>query len=213
MAMTMALLVGMGWLVSPARVRRWRALGRGSAQRRRRRAAATEVPLVCNRIARRLVVGEHLAVAMEESAAGTALAADLARVVDEHRRGLPLGRAADRWAERDGGFEAGLLAAAVGLGSSVIGARPELFDGVAVALRRRSDLRAEALAQAGQARLSTWVVAALPWVVAVGVVLGGGAPAHILLAEPLGWLCIGWAVALEALGVLWMRRLIGRAVR
>ncbi len=158
-------------------------------------------------------MGESLVVALEGAAAGTPLETSMARALGEHRRGLALDKVADRWVGRDDSFEVGLLAAAIRLSGGGVGARPELFDHVALTLRRRAELRADARAHASQARASSWVVVALPWVVAGGIAVGGGEPARVLFRSPLGWWCLAGAIALEAAGLAWMRWLIGRAAR
>jgi len=188
-------------------VRSWRH--RIEAARIRRSVEA--LPDVCQAVARRLVVGETLLRALEGAASGTYLAADVDRLAIEYRRGVVLTRAAHRWADRSRRSEIAMLAAAIEMASSSVGARPELFDHVALTLRRRGELRLEARTQASQAYLSTWVVAALPWLLSIGIAVEGGEPAQVLLREPIGWVCLLGAVALDALAIAWMFRLISAA--
>lgn len=202
-----------GWLCAPARVRLLRSLASRRVERRRRTAAVDAVPGFCQAVARRVLVGETLLRAIAGAGQGSPLATETTRVVSEHQMGISLSRAVRRWADRDGSFELGMVAAAVSTASTTVGARPELFDHIAVTLRRRHELMAEARVQASQAMLSTWVVAALPWVVGLGLAIEGGASADVLFGQPFGWACLAVALLLEALGVLWMRRMIGRAIR
>jgi len=206
-------LIALGWLTSPAR-RRWLATRRRSlGNARHNRMVATELPELCRSMARRLVAGDTLLIALRESADGAAVQADIERVADDHAHGSTLRRSVERWAHQSGIDELRAFAAAVAIATGPVGPRPELFDSVAVTLRRQRDRRADAEAHAAQALLSSWVIAALPWVVAAAVVAEGGAPAQILLGTPVGRAAVVSAAALEVLGIGWMRRMIRSAIR
>ncbi|MDG2113674.1 MAG: type II secretion system F family protein [Actinomycetota bacterium] len=207
------LVLVIGWLCAPAHVRVVRQWLTAQVSRGRAQSVAEAVPAFCQAVARRVLVGETLLRAVVGAGEGSPLAPETERVAAEHQMGISLARAVNRWADSDGGFEVGLVSAAVTTASTTVGARPELFDHVAVTLRRRQELGAEARVQASQALMSTWVVAALPWAVGLGLALEGGAPAQVLFAQPLGWTCLALAAALETLGVFWMRRMIDSAIR
>lgn len=147
------------------------------------------------------------------SAADGPMSAPVEQVCAEHERGVTLSRAVQRWATREQTAEAVLVATAVALSSERVGAQPQLFDHVAGTVRARADMAAEAQVHAAQARASVWVVAALPWAVALALLAEGGAAARVLTSTPLGWFCLAAAAVLEAIGVWWMRAAVARALR
>ena len=168
---------------------------------------------LCGSMARRLVVGETVLVALRGAAESTVLEEEVVRVGDDHARGSTLRRAVQRWSDRSDAGEVRAFAAAVALATGPVGARPELFDSIAVTLRRQRERRADAESQAAQALLSSWVIAALPWIVASAALIEGGAPADVLVGTTFGRVALATAIALEALGLLWMRRMIRSAIR
>ncbi len=220
-----------GAVASPrcrSRVAGWLARRRAHRQARLRAGFIGEY---CADIARRLYAGETLLQSMTARAVSSravsarvmatprrsgksvsALNEPVRQLLDEHNRGVTLARATARWAERDATEETALLSTAVGLASQQTGAVPALFDHVARTLNTKKELLAEAHVQVAQARASIWVVAALPWSIAVVLIAEGGAASQVLLGTTLGRLCIFFAVVLELTGIAWMRWLITRAV-
>ncbi len=166
----------------------------------------------CAGVSRRLSGGDTMLQALRSAADGP-MSAPLEQISAEHERGVTLSRAVQRWAASEQTSEAALLSTAVTLASERVGAQPQLFDHVAVAVRARADMAAEARVHAAQARASVWVVAALPWVIALALLAEGGAAARVLTSTPLGWFCVGAALALELAGVSWMRAAVTRALR
>ncbi|WP_419842529.1 type II secretion system F family protein [Candidatus Poriferisodalis sp.] len=206
------LLACAGGITSPA-ARAW------CRRRRDRRRAAQAVAArsacigdFCAAVSRRLSGGDTMLQALRTAADGP-MSGPLEQIVAEHERGVTLSRAAQRWAVREQTSEAALLSTAVTLASDRVGAQPQLFDHVAATVRARADMAAEARVHAAQARASVWVVAALPWAVALALLAEGGAAAQVLTSTPLGWLCAAGALALEFAGVSWMRAAVARALR
>ncbi len=213
MAQIVVLLALAGLCASPA-VRR---LVRARYQRRRERAdieaRSTHMGDFCAAVSRRLGGGDTLLQALHNAAGDGPMSAPLRQITQEHERGVTLSRAVARWAAREQTSEAALLSTAVTLASDRVGAQPQLFDRVAATSRTRVDMIAEARVQAAQARASIWVVAALPWAVALALLAEGGSAANVLVSTPLGWFCIGGALLLELVGVAWMRASVARALR
>ena len=218
MLLVVLVILGCGAATSP---RRLRAIAAWFSKHRLKRQAQRRAGLIgeyCANIARRLHAGETLLQAMtadtrrRESSPHSVLSEPVQRLEDEHNRGVTLARATARWAERDGTEETALLSTAVGLASQQTGAAPALFDHVALTIGARQELKADAQVQVAQARASIWVVAALPWAIAVVLLAEGGAAAQVLLGTTLGRLCIFFAVLLELAGISTMRWLISRAV-
>lgn len=213
MVRIVVLLALAGALTSPAARRLYR-----SRRRRRRERAAVEARSermgdFCAAVSRRLGGGDTLLQALGNAAADGPMSGPLGQITEEHERGVTLSRAVQRWAAREQTSEAALLSTAVTLASDRVGAQPQLFDRVAATSRARADMTAEARVQAAQARASIWVVAALPWAVALALLAEGGDAARVLTSTPLGWFCVGAALLAELAGVAWMRALVGRALR
>ena len=206
-------LLATGWVLAPGRAEL--GLAGLDAVRRHRRSHAERAGLAefCTGVARSLEVGETLVRAMATASANGVLAAPIREALRRHHSGEGWADVVAGWAESDGGADAALVAAATRLAAGPVGAQPELFDEVAATLRRRVALAAEARAQSAQARISMWVIASLPWVMGIVVVAERGSAADFLLGTPAGWTCICAALALEVLGAIWMRRIVGRVER
>ncbi|MYA26035.1 MAG: hypothetical protein F4091_02650 [Acidimicrobiales bacterium] len=166
----------------------------------------------CAAVSRGLGAGDTMLQALRAAADGP-MRAPVEQIAAEHERGVTLSRAVQRWAAREQTSEAALLSTAVTLASDRVGAQPQLFDHVAATVRARADMAAEARVHAAQARASVWVVAALPWAVALALLAEGGAAARVLTSTPLGWFCASGALLLELAGVSWMRATVARALR
>ena len=213
MVRIVVLLALVGGVTSPAA----RSLFLARRRRRRERAAvearSERMGDFCTAVSRRLGGGDTLLQALRNAAGGGPMSGPLARIAEEHERGVTLGRAVQRWAAREQTSQAALLSTAVTLASDRVGAQPQLFDRVAATSRMQADMTAEARVHAAQARASIWVVAALPWAVALALLAEGGAAARVLTSTPLGWFCVGAALMLELGGVAWMRASVARALR
>jgi tight adherence protein B len=99
-------------------------------------------------------------------------------------------------------------AGALALGAAVGGACASALDGLAASLRGRLSVIAEARALSSQARLSAIVVGAAPvGYLAWSTVVDPG-PLRALVSSTAGQVCLLLAVALEALAVVWMRRVL-----
>ncbi len=231
MLMALLAILGCGALTSPKRRRLIAIWLRRRRLRRQAHKRAGHIGEYCADIARRLHAGEtllqamtanrddtshnsanHNSVSQSNASQSSALSEPIGQLFDEHNRGVTLARATARWAERDGTEETALLRTAVVLATQQVGADPALFDHVARTISSREELVADAHVQVAQARASIWVVAALPWAIAVVLVAEGGAAAQVLLGTALGRLCIFAAAVMELTGVGWMRWLISRAV-
>jgi tight adherence protein B len=101
-----------------------------------------------------------------------------------------------------------LAANALSLAAEVGGAPAVALDGVAATMRHHLAMAGEARALSSQARLSALVIVVSPLVFAA---LGASADARVLaflLGTPVGLGCLLLGVALDAVGALWMARLV-----
>lgn len=87
-----------------------------------------------------------------------------------------------------------------------------VVDALGTDLRARERLRLETSAALAGSRTTAWLLAGLP-IVGVAMAAGFGVrPDRVLLHTPLGLTCLVLGVSLDALGVLWTRRLVRRAL-
>lgn len=179
---------------------------------RAHRRYAAALPLALEQIAAHLRGGGTVGQGVAALAGGDGpLAADLRRVQARADLGVGLADALAAWpAERDVDdvrAVAGSLAVAETLG----GRSAHALDGLAASLRDRLGAAAEARSLSAQARLSALVVGASPLVYLVFSALVDPASVGLLVRTGAGRLCLGLGLLLEAVAVLWMRRILASA--
>ncbi|MCX5405590.1 type II secretion system F family protein [Streptomyces sp. NBC_00335] len=191
-------------------VRRWL---RGRERARARTARAAEVVALCGAVVGELRAGAQPGRALSEamrrtvSGPGGPGAAE-AGVLAAAAFGGDVA-AALRQAAREPGAE-GLAAMAACWRVSVDGGAGLAagLDRLEGALRAERDREESLRAQLTGARSTTAVLALLP---GVGLLIGtglGADPLRVLLHTPVGWGCLLAGSALEALGLLWCRRIV-----
>ena len=188
----------------------WRAAWTVRHQRwQTRRHYADGLPSLLDDVARAVRSGSSLAQACAEAAAGSdAVRVELAAVVARADRGLPLATALGHWSRHHPSTDVRLAGAALSLAASAGGAQARAVDGVASTVRERRAMAAEVRAESAQARLSAIVIGLLPIAFLLWALTTDGRTASFLVADPIGWLCLAAGLALEALGALWMRRIL-----
>jgi tight adherence protein B len=180
---------------------------------RTRRHDADGLASLLDDVARAVRSGSSLANACAEAAAlgADAVRVELAAVVARADRGQPLAAALGRWSRDHPSTDVRLAGAALSLAASAGGAQARAVDGVAATVRERRAMAAEVRAQSAQARLSAIVIGLLPIAFLLWALATDGRTATFLVADPIGWMCLATGIVLEALGALWMRRIL-RAV-
>ena len=122
--------------------------------------------------------------------------------------GRPLDEVLEQLGDRMGVADARLVAGALRVHRRTGGDLPALLDEVAEVVRQRSEDRRQAASLTAQARASGAVLAALP-VVFVALLSGaGGGGLGDFYRTPLGMLLLLAAGCCQALGFLWMRRIV-----
>ena len=99
------------------------------------------------------------------------------------------------------------MALAVEAGGSVA----VVLDGVTDTLRDRIALDREVAALSSQARASAAVLVVAPMAFAGLAASADHRVADVLFGRPLGWACLAGGALLDAMGALWMARLVGRS--
>jgi tight adherence protein B len=138
------------------------------------------------------------------------LRADIARVVATTRAGVSLPEALRRWAASVSMPSADLVVAALALGHAMGGPQAGAIEGVAATLRDRSAVAREVRALGSQARASAVVIVAAPVAFGIVSVLIDPSVLTFLATTPVGAACFATGLALDALGALWMARIIRR---
>ena len=180
-----------------------------SARRRAQRRFVAALPAVLEQLAAQLrgggTIAEGVAVlAARESVIGR----DFRDIERRTRLGMPLADSLTSWSEARPHAFVQATAGALAIASSTGGRAADALDGLSQSLRDQLEVAAEARALSTQARLSALVVACAPvGFVVIGTVLDPGS-SRILLGTGYGRICLVVGLALEALGVAWMRRLV-----
>lgn len=183
-------------------------LSSGRTARRRR----SQLPEALDAVAAGLRGGLALPAALAGAASvGPPLGDELATLVREVAAGRPLGDAVHRWQAGAADPCTSLVAAALTVAVQVGGPGARAVDGAAASLRERSSSDAEAAALATQGRASAAVLTLAPIAFAVLLTSLDPAAGRFLLGTPIGWLCIGTGLTLDAVGAWWMAHLVRRA--
>jgi tight adherence protein B len=179
------------------------------AGQRHARIVAAAVPGTLERVGAELRAGGTVATALATIGSGDGpLAPDISRLESRVRLGASLPGALQAWArERPvAGVEA--TAGALALSATVGGRAAGSLDALAASLRDRLAVADEARALSAQARYSAWVIGIAP----VGYIVGSAAvdprSLHLLLGTAGGRGCALVGIALELLGVVWMRAIV-----
>ncbi len=84
----------------------------------------------------------------------------------------------------------------------------ELLETVAATMREREYMRRQVAALSAEGKLSAWVLGGLPPLFMLYLLLTNRDYVMVLFTDPIGWLMLGGACLLLALGVFWMSRLV-----
>lgn len=124
-------------------------------------------------------------------------------------RGNALQPSLDRWAASSAEPGARLMADAFAVADSSGAAIGAALERVAQTLRDREALQGEIVALGAQARMSAKVLTAVPLGFATLSAVVDHRVAAFTFGSVAGWLCLISGLALNAIGALWMRHLIG----
>ena len=175
----------------------------------RRPPSATAVAEWCDDLARQVRSGSTL-----RDALTTTLPTDPAtrRATDELRRGLDRGRSVADACRPAGNAGAHLRLAMVVIATAArLGGPPApAIDRTAGTLRQRAVDADERIVHAAQARLSAHVLTAVPLAMLL-LLLVTDHDVRATATSTLGATCIGVGLSLNAIGSVWMRRIIGTA--
>ena len=194
------------WCNPPGATLRSVVVDRWNGRRAVREPGAAAVAAWCDDLARELRSGttlrQTLASVVPDDATTSACTAPL-------RLGLQRARPIDEALAGDvGGAHLQLAFAVIVAAAEVGGSAAPAIDRVAATLRQRAADRDERRVQAAQARLSAHVMTAVPLVMLALLVVSDG-DVRTTLATPAGGACVVAGLTLNAIGWLWMRRIVG----
>jgi tight adherence protein B len=180
-------------------------VARGRGQRR----FVAALPGFVDLVAARLRSGHTVPTALTDAAdRPDPVAVDLRRALRRVDHGEPLPDALAWWAADRRLDAVRAVAGAFAVAAATGGAAADALEGLARSLRDQLGARAEAAALSAQARMSAVVVGAAPVAyLAFASAVDPGA-ARVLVATPLGRMCLVFGVGLDVLGALWMRRIV-----
>ena len=173
-------------------------------------ALESALPQVAAQLGRDLRSGTSLLDALERVAStyDGPVQHDLERVVGAARRGVPLGTVLEGWRRARRSDAVTLFVVACQFVHRHGGRTAPALEGVATALADQLEVADELRSLTAQARLSAWVLAALPVVGTLGFSLLDPGVARVLLVTRAGWACVLVGGALELAGVVVVRRLV-----
>lgn len=177
---------------------------------RRDRRLLLALPDALELVSRSLRSGSSLLQALAEAATsvGGPLGSAFDRVVRGVQRGESLDHALQRFVRQTPLSEIRIATAALALAAESGAGPSRALDGVGSSLRDSHRLRAELGALTSQARTSALVLIALPFVfVAVNAAVDPSALAF-LVTDDAGRLCLVVGLILDAVGWVWMSRLV-----
>jgi len=180
-------------------------VARGRAHRRFVQALAPGLEHVAAALRGGASVGEALLTLAD---GGGPLAADLRRVCTRSSLGLTLADSLAVWPTERPVPAVRAAAGALALAVSVGGRAADALDGLAVSLRERLGAVAEARALSSQARLSAVVVGAAPVAYLAFSALVDPGSVAVLVGTPTGRVCLAIGIGLDALAIIWMRRVV-----
>lgn len=136
------------------------------------------------------------------------IAQELGMLERMQRIGIPLSTALADWAKRTPLDDVRLLGFTIGVSLSSGGNLADALDRLAATCRQRLMIEEKVDALTAQGRLQAWVMVALPLMLAGVLSLIDGDSMAPLWTTGTGHVVIGIVLALEVVGLLWIRRLI-----
>jgi tight adherence protein B len=182
---------------------------------RRRQLLRNQMPDALSMIVRSVRVGIPVSEAMRnvarQSLAPTAL--EFERIANDLSIGTRLDLALKAMAQRAGLPEYQFLATALSLQAQTGGGLTETLENLADVIRKRVALRSKAYALAAEARASTLVLAALPFVSGLGIAVLNPSYITVLFVDDAGRNLLGVGILLLSVGLISMRMIIQKSLR
>lgn len=182
----------------------------GFKRKRRRKAFEGQLPDTLQLISGSLAAGLSLAQSIDTVVreGQEPMAGEFKRVLVETRLGISLDDALEGVAERFDSKDFSWIVMAIRIQRQVGGNLAELLDTVAGTMREREYMRRQVAALAAEGKLSAWVLGGLPPAFLGYLLLTKRDYVMPMFTEPIGWLMLGGAAVMLAVGTFWMSRLV-----
>jgi tight adherence protein B len=177
---------------------------------RRRRAFMEQLPGTLQLLAGSLRAGYGLLQALDTvvKEADDPTAPEFARVLTETRLGMPVEEALEGMAQRLDSGDFHWVVLAIGIQREVGGNLAELLTTVAATMRGRATLRRQIRVLSAEGRISAWVIAAMPFVVAMALsVMNPGYLAELFIRLE-GLVMLGVGALLLVVGAFWLKKIV-----
>jgi tight adherence protein B len=177
---------------------------------RRIKSFITQLPFALDLIKSSLEAGHSLLRGLQVvvSEFEDPIATEFRSVIEQTRLGLPLPRAMEEMLKRVPNDDLRLLIVAVRVQSEVGSSLAVIIERLAEIVRIRQRLGAQVKALTAQARMSGWVVGALPIIMLAAFSVIQPSYTHTLFYEPSGQRLLKIAATLDALAFLSIRKLL-----
>ncbi|MGD8320224.1 MAG: type II secretion system F family protein [Gemmatimonadota bacterium] len=202
-----------GWLVGLAGLVIGGSLPRMWVSRRRivrMRKFEEEFPEAVDLLARATRAGHPFSsgIAMVGTEGPPTVAEEFHQIAEEHKYGMSLEDALWGLVDRVELMDVRIFATAVLIQREVGGNLAEILDKIGETMRSRFAIRRQLRVYTAQGRMSGYVLAVLPIVMAVALFLLDREYASMLWEHWLGRILVGFAVTLQIVGYLWIRRIV-----
>jgi len=169
-----------------------------------------QLPDVLTIMASSLRAGHSFLQALDTTAREIAAPANVEfqRLVAEIRLGRPAEDALESLADRVGSADFRWAVLAVNIQREVGGNLAEILDNVSDTLRERAMMRRQIRVLTAEGRLSAWVLAILPFAIAIYMFAVNPDYISLLFTKQIGLFMLGTAGVLMVLGILWMRKIV-----
>jgi tight adherence protein B len=141
----------------------------------------------------------------EESA--EPIAGEFRRTFEEQRFGLPFEDSLTALADRVPLVDVRIFVTAILIQREVGGNLTEILDNLSGIIRQRFTLMRQVRVLTAEGRMSMYVLTGLPIGVALMIFFGNPEYVMILFEHPIGQMMVGFALVLQVIGFLWMRKI------
>lgn len=181
-----------------------------SRRRRRLRKFEEQFPEAIDLLGRAIRAGHPLSAGIQMVAdeAPDPAASEFRQVFEEQRFGLPFDDALLGLADRNDLVDVRIFATAVLIQREVGGNLAEILDKIAQTVRARFTIQRQLRVYTAQGRLSGYVLAALPIVLALTIFALDPGYAGMLINEVVGRYMTIAALVLQLIGFIWIRRVV-----
>lgn len=139
---------------------------------------------------------------------GDPMSKELTKVIAEIRIGTTMDKSLEEMARRMQSSDFELVVTAVEIQRQVGGNLAQILDTICETVQNRVRMRREVNSITAQGRMSGWVLAGLPFVIAMLLEMVNPAYINILFEETTGKIAIGVAIGMEIVGFLFIRKIV-----